>query len=146
VSIFLAITEGYKFLVGCVFLYTACTLLSYDVGCVCFTPRELCSHVQVGVNVNLDATFLERDYGIEVANTVDLRTHARNCWVEVPPQSLAGMASFLLKKDLPKDPNIRLSRWSAHLSESQVTHVFLVFNSYGHSLVSLECRPPGNRR
>eukprot|EP00752_Nemacystus_decipiens_P018513 g16598.t1 len=43
----------------------------------------------IGVNVNLDATNLERDYGVQVANTVDLRTFARQGWVESPCRSLA---------------------------------------------------------
>lgn len=79
------------------------------------------AHLQVGVNVNLDASFLERDYGVKVANTVDLRTHARECWVETPSRSLAGMVSALVGKELPKDPTVRLSRWSsAILTDQQV--------------------------
>lgn len=83
--------------------------------------RFVSSHLQVGVNVNLDATYLERDYGVQVANTVDLRTFAREGWVETPCRSLAGMTSSLLGKQLPKDPIVRLSRWSdASLSDDQV--------------------------
>ena len=52
------------------------------------------AHLQVGVNVNLDAGFLARDYGVNVANTVDVRTHARECWVETPSRSLADMVFF----------------------------------------------------
>ena len=88
------------------------------------TQSVVTSHLQVGVNVNLDAKFLERDYGVEVANTVDLRTHARECWVETPSRSLAGIVSSLLGQELPKDPTIRLSRWSAALTDAQVIHVF----------------------
>ncbi|CBJ28935.1 similar to Werner syndrome protein [Ectocarpus siliculosus] len=77
------------------------------------------SIAKVGVNINSDATYLERDYGIEVANTVDLRTYARQCWVETPSRSLAGMASSLLGRQLPKDPVIRSSRWSSPLSDNQ---------------------------
>ncbi|CAM9721026.1 unnamed protein product, partial [Laminaria digitata] len=70
--------------------------------------------VFVGVNVNLDASYLVRDYKVEVANTVDLRTHARQCLVETPSRSLAGMVSALIGKTLRKDPAIRLSQWSSH--------------------------------
>lgn len=78
----------------------------------------------------MDANFLERDYGVEVANTVDLRTHARECWVQTPSRSLAGMVSSLLGKELPKDPTIRLSRWSAALTDSQVIMLFLLYKNF----------------
>lgn len=92
--------------------------------CVCtllvFIRSFATAHLQVGVNVNADAGYLARDYGVKVANTVDVRTHARKCWVETPSRSLAGMVSYLLGKELPKDPTIRLSRWSAPLQPQQV--------------------------
>lgn len=78
------------------------------------------AHLQVGVNVNLDATFLARDYGVTVKNTADVRAHASECWVETPSRSLAGMVSSLLGKELPKDPTVRLSRWSHRLDDNQV--------------------------
>lgn len=89
--------------------------------CFILTHLTVTAHLQVGVNVNLDASFLERDYGVKVANTVDLRTHARECWVETPSRSLAGMVSALVGKELPKDPTVRLSRWSSPLTHQQVT-------------------------
>ena len=81
------------------------------------------AHLQVGVNIKSDATYLERDYEVKVANTVDVRTHAKACWVQTPSRSLAGMVSSLLGKALPKDPTIRLSRWSSPLNAQ---HVILV--------------------
>ena len=57
---------------------------------------------QVGVNVNTDASFLNRDYDVEVAATVDLRTHVRERWVATPSRSLAGMVSALMGKELRK--------------------------------------------
>ncbi|CAM9376638.1 unnamed protein product [Sphacelaria rigidula] len=71
------------------------------------------SIAKVGVNVNSDASLLERDYGVDVGNTVDVRTHARECWVETPSRSLAGMVGALIGKELFKDPTIRFSRWSS---------------------------------
>ncbi|CAM9506220.1 unnamed protein product [Sphacelaria rigidula] len=71
------------------------------------------AHLQVGVNANSDASLLEGDHGVDVANTVDVRTHARECWVETPSRSLAGMTGALIGKELPKDPTIRFSRWSS---------------------------------
>lgn len=69
----------------------------------------------------MDATYLERDYGVQVANTMDLRTYAREGWVETPCRSLAGMTSSLLGKQLPKDPVVRLSRWGgASLHDDRV--------------------------
>ena len=35
------------------------------------------AYLQVGVNVNLDESYLARDYGVKVVNTVDVRTHVR---------------------------------------------------------------------
>ena len=78
------------------------------------------AHLQVGVNANLDAEFLARGYGVNVANTVDVRTHERQCWVEKPPRSLAGMVPFFLGEELPKDRTIRLRRWSSLLQPQQV--------------------------
>lgn len=75
---------------------------------------------QVGVKVNSDAARLARDYKVNVANTVDVATHASKCWVETSSRSLAGMVSSLLGKELPKDPTVRLSSWSSALNNEQV--------------------------
>ncbi|CAM9748150.1 unnamed protein product, partial [Laminaria digitata] len=88
---------------------------------LCFrTPDKLLTQpfdvvfLQVGVNVNLDASYLFRDYKVEVANTVDSRTHARQCLVETPSRSLAGMVSALIGKTSRKDSAICLSQWSSY--------------------------------
>ncbi|CAB1106293.1 unnamed protein product [Ectocarpus sp. CCAP 1310/34] len=94
------------------------------------------SIAKVGVNINSDATYLEQDYGVEVANTVDLRTCARQSWVETPCRSLAGMTSHLLGRQLPKDPVVRLSRWSAPLADKQVQYACL--DAYASVLVYQE--------
>ncbi|CAN0539532.1 unnamed protein product, partial [Laminaria digitata] len=94
------------------------------------------AHLQVGINVNLDASFLARDYGVKVANTVDVRTHARECWVETPSRSLAGMVFSLLGKELPKDPTIWLSQWSSDLQPAQVQYACL--DAFASVLVYLE--------
>ena len=78
------------------------------------------AYLQVGVNVNLDESYLARDYGVKVVNTVDVRTHVRECWADTPSRSLAGMVYSLLGKELPKDPTIRLSRWSSPLQPQHV--------------------------
>lgn len=79
--------------------------------------------VQVGVAINGDATRLRNHYGVEMANTVDLRTYARSCWVKVATRSLAGMVFTVLGKSLPKKVNVRFSCWSAErLTEAQVSY------------------------
>ena len=78
------------------------------------------AHLQVGLNENLDASYLARDYGVNVVNTADVRTRARERWVDTPSCSLAGMVSSLFGKELPKDPTIRLSRWPSPLQPQQV--------------------------
>ncbi|CAN0310195.1 unnamed protein product, partial [Laminaria digitata] len=75
---------------------------------------------KVGVKVNSDAARLARDYKVNVANTVDVATHASKCWVETSSRSLAGMVSSLLGKELPKDPTVRLSSWSSALNNEQI--------------------------
>ncbi|CAB1098485.1 unnamed protein product [Ectocarpus sp. CCAP 1310/34] len=91
----------------------------------------------VGVNVNSDASLLERYYGVKVANMIDVRTHARECWVETSSRSLAGMASSLVGKALPKDPTIRLSRWSNPSLTDEQVHIACL-DAYASVLVHLE--------
>ena len=57
--------------------------------------------LQVGVNVNLDASYLFRDHKVEVANTVDLRTYARHCLIETPSSALTDMACDGQPDELP---------------------------------------------
>lgn len=71
---------------------------------------DLCQ--QVGVAVKGDGKRLQRDYGVETRGMVDLRSHARACWVDLPCRSLAGITSTVLGKFLCKDPAVRFSSWS----------------------------------
>ncbi|CAN0581265.1 unnamed protein product, partial [Laminaria digitata] len=88
------------------------------------------------IKVRVNIAFLARDYGVKVANTVDVRTHARECWVETPPRSLAGMVFSLLGKELLKDPTIQLSQWSSDLQPAQVQYACL--DAFASVLVYLE--------
>ncbi|CAM9283796.1 unnamed protein product, partial [Sphacelaria rigidula] len=72
------------------------------------------AHLQVGVSMNSEASLLKRDYGVHVADTVDVKTNGRECWRETPSHSLAGMVCALIGEDLPEDPSIRFSRWSGN--------------------------------
>lgn len=66
-----------------------------------------------------DATHIFNDYGVKMANTVDLRTLAKSKLVVTSSWTLAGMTACLLGKQLPKD-DVRFSRWgSANLSDAQ---------------------------
>lgn len=88
--------------------YLSCFILAYN-------------NSQVGVAVNGDATRLEKHYSVETANTVDLRSYARSCWVPVLARGLAGMVYTVLERILPKDPAVRFSVWSSReLSTEQV--------------------------
>lgn len=74
---------------------------------------------QTGVAINTDATHIFNDYGVQMANTVDLRTLAKANLVATSSRSLAGLTACLLGKQLPKE-NIRFSRWGCpHLSDAQ---------------------------
>lgn len=64
------------------------------------------------MGVKGDATCLEKAYQVETANTVDLRTHARSCWVSIAPRSLAGMTATVLAQSLHKNATERLSTWT----------------------------------
>lgn len=56
--------------------------------------------------------------------------------METPSRSLAGMTSSLLGKQLPKDPAIRLSRWSASLKDEQVIFLWWCLYCFVGYLVS----------
>ena len=72
---------------------------------------------RLGVNTKSDATYLDE---VKAANTVDALTHAKDCWVQTPSFSLAGIVSSLLGKELPTYPTSRLSRRSSPLSAQLV--------------------------
>eukprot|EP00903_Cladosiphon_okamuranus_P010289 g9740.t1 len=75
--------------------------------------------IKTGVAIKADATHILNDYGVVVANTVDLRTLAKTKLVAMSSRTLAGMTACLLGKQLPKD-NIRFSRWgSTTLTDEQ---------------------------
>lgn len=97
----------------------------------CFFLESIVAHLrrsysyqicqQVGVAVRGDGKRLQRDYGVETCGMVDLRSYARDCWVDLPCRSLAGMTATALGKTLSKDPAVRFSRWSrAELTLTQV--------------------------
>ncbi|CAM9778841.1 unnamed protein product, partial [Pylaiella littoralis] len=75
--------------------------------------------IKTGVAINNDASHIFKDYGVIVANTVDLRTLAKSNLIVTSSRTLAGMTASLLGKQLPKD-TVRFSRWgSAILSGEQ---------------------------
>ncbi|CAM9826112.1 unnamed protein product, partial [Ectocarpus sp. 4 AP-2014] len=77
------------------------------------------SIIKTGVAINTDATHIFNDYGVKMANTVDLRVLAVSKLVVTSSRTLAGLTACLLGKQLPKD-TVRCSRWgSAHLSDEQ---------------------------
>ncbi|CAN0521438.1 unnamed protein product, partial [Laminaria digitata] len=74
---------------------------------------------QTGVAIKTDATHIYSDYGVEVVNTVDLRSLAKSNLVATSSRSLAGITACLLGKHLPKDA-VRFSRWASFpLSDAQ---------------------------
>lgn len=84
-----------------------------------FERRLNVSSVQAGVAINTDATHMLNDYGVKVANMVDLRVLAVSKLVVTSSRTLAGLTACLLGRQLPKD-TVRCSRWgSAQLSDEQ---------------------------
>ncbi|BFG29197.1 hypothetical protein CerSpe_154710 [Prunus speciosa] len=79
----------------------------------------------VGVGVQEDVLKLADDYGLEVANSVDLRVveARRNGWKRPRSVSLKDMASEVLGQEFQKPKSITLSHWDKpYLSPAQVKY------------------------
>ncbi|CAN0586312.1 unnamed protein product, partial [Laminaria digitata] len=58
------------------------------------------SIIKTGVAIKTDAAYIFSDYGVEVVNTVDLRSLAKSNLVATSSRSLAGITACLLGKHL----------------------------------------------
>ena len=72
-------------------------------------------HGRLCLNTKSDATYLDE---VKAANTVDVLTRPKACWVQTPSLSLAGTVSIILGKELPTD--LTLFRWSSPLNAQPV--------------------------
>jgi hypothetical protein len=77
---------------------------------------------KAGVSSKTDATLLKQDYGVKMANVVELKAFALQKLHRVPG-TLAAMTARVLGFFLPKPHEVRLSNWDAKtLSHAQVRY------------------------
>jgi hypothetical protein len=82
--------------------------------------------IKVGVGIKGDCTRLEKAYGVEVANIVDVAQFAISRKMEIIGHGLRDLVRKFLQHDLPKDPKIRNSNWQAkNLSHEQIIYACL---------------------
>ncbi|KAF5788740.1 putative DNA helicase [Helianthus annuus] len=71
------------------------------------------SYIFVGVGIENDVEKLRKDYGVEVAKTVDLRTLATDVYGvrEFKKAGLLQLARIVLGKEINKPKSVTMSRW-----------------------------------